>query len=65
MAVDQRRKNANWKIVDDTGEPFSRYEHKRLAVLMDLRDELQLLNRVLRTMNRKLRPRKPRRKAVG
>ena len=40
MAIDMRKKNANWRICDKGGTAFS-VEHAQLAALMDLRDELQ------------------------
>lgn len=39
---DMRRKNRNW-IVSDDGVTTRSVEHTQLAVLMDIRDELQTL----------------------
>lgn len=43
--VDQRRKNANWIVSGDDGRAKS-IEHVAVAVLMDIRDELQTLVRL-------------------
>lgn len=48
---DTRRKDANWTICSDTDGPQISFDGAQLAVLMDLRDELKLLNRLLRCEN--------------
>jgi hypothetical protein len=40
MAINTRKKNANWVVCDERGQTLS-VEHAQLAALMDLRDELQ------------------------
>lgn len=40
--VDRRRKNQNWIVTDETGRAQS-IEHVIVAVLMDIRDELQTI----------------------
>lgn len=42
MAVDRRMKDQNW-IVSDDGKSGISVEHVHLAVLMDIRDELQAI----------------------
>lgn len=49
--VDNRSKNAMWRVFDDDGGMFDKYEHAQLAVLMDIRDELQELNYTLGCQN--------------
>jgi hypothetical protein len=44
--VDRRRANAAWTVADEKGD-VPTWERVQLAVLMDLRDELQALNRKL------------------
>lgn len=45
---DKRRKNTNWCVGNDQGECFNEIrDGVFLAVLMDLRDELQAINRKL------------------
>jgi hypothetical protein len=43
--ADTRHKNANWRLPETVG-----WEHVSLAVLMDIRDELQEQNRHMRDM---------------
>jgi len=53
MAVDQRSKNWNWNTIDSQNyykDPIH-YSRASLAVLMDIRDELQKLNRVFECGN--------------
>lgn len=53
MGVDTRDKNANWKTRTENNQ-FYHEQHYRLAslaVLMDIRDELQTLNMVFRCHN--------------
>lgn len=46
--VDRRQKNADWRVYDAKGVTYmGSYEAPKLAVLMDIRDELQTLNRLL------------------
>lgn len=46
--VDRRSKNAQWHVVDAFGRAYSgSYNHAILAVLMDLRDELQAMRQRL------------------
>lgn len=53
--IDQRRANANWNIYGSKGyqEPWSAatYDSMHLAVLMDIRDQLQRLNATLNCPN--------------
>lgn len=52
MAVDRRQKNAEWRVLDEAGRVYSgRYDASMLAVLMDIRDELQAMNRILQCPN--------------
>lgn len=44
--INGRQKNWNW-IVSDDGKFARSVEHAQLAVLMDIRDELQAVNRLL------------------
>lgn len=46
MAADQRRKNVNWTVADEAGV-MPTWERVGIAVLMDIRDELQRLNGLL------------------
>jgi hypothetical protein len=46
----QRKANVIWYVADENGQTPS-VEHAQLAVLMDLRDELQKLNRLLHCQN--------------
>lgn len=46
MAVDRRKADVNWRVADEAGEILG-VHHANLAVLMDIRDELQKLNRLL------------------
>ena len=47
---DTRRKNTNWKIKVDPGG-VATFDQAKLAVLMDIRDELQALNRIMSCSN--------------
>lgn len=53
MAIDQRQKNGNWSTRTDQNyyETDQHYRRASLAVLMDIRDELQALNRLLGCSN--------------
>jgi hypothetical protein len=44
-----RHKNANWNCGEDGGTVSQ--DQARLAVLMDIRDELQALNRIMQCSN--------------
>jgi hypothetical protein len=46
MAISKRHKNANWTI-PSSANGTTPYEGAQLAVLMDIRDELQQINRSL------------------
>ena len=45
MAVDTRKKNVNWRLNVNADGTVPNYD-AHLAVLMDIRDELQALNRL-------------------
>lgn len=45
MKPDRRCKNTNWYVAGEDGRAYS-HDHIQLAVLMDIRDELQALNRL-------------------
>lgn len=47
---DTRRKNADWKLPMGGTDPFT-WDHAAIAVLMDIRDELQQANRYLSTLH--------------
>lgn len=55
MAVDRRKKNLNWSIANEQGNTYNSITQGRdgatVAVLMDIRDELQALNAVFRCSN--------------
>ncbi len=52
MAVDRRRKDRNWVVTDEQGNTYSDIkEGVYLALLMDIRDELQKLNALLHCTN--------------
>lgn len=55
--ADRRRKNVNWTVADEQGG-VPTWERVTIAVLMDIRDELQLLNRLLHCRNFQNIPRK-------
>ncbi len=48
--ADQRKKNLNWSVADDTGSTNS-WAEVQVAVLMDIRDELQTLVRIFQCSN--------------
>lgn len=50
MAMDTRKKDHNWTVIDGTGSIVS-VHHANLAVLMDIRDQLKILNSVLHCQN--------------
>lgn len=54
---DTRYKNAQWKIPNDNSGDVT-WDGCKLAVLMDIRDELQRLNNLLRCTNFLAIPRK-------
>jgi hypothetical protein len=47
MAVDQRHKDKKWSLPTDSDGRIGSWDHVKIAVLMDIRDELQTLNRLL------------------
>jgi hypothetical protein len=50
MMADRRRKNMNWFVADDRGNTYQSttgLDGRSLAVLMDIRDELLRLNKLL------------------
>jgi hypothetical protein len=52
MAIDRRRKNVNWNVTDNAGIAWNSVrDGVLLAVLMDIRDELQRLNTLLHCPN--------------
>lgn len=52
MAVDRRRQNRNWYVTDEAGTLYSDLRDGcLLAVMMDIRDELQTLNALLHCQN--------------
>jgi hypothetical protein len=53
MALDRRRKNVDWQIVDERGESYQvgSYVMPQVAVLMDIRDGLRELTTLLRGAN--------------
>jgi hypothetical protein len=54
MAVDTRQKNVNWYVAAPQGDGSiypDVHDGVILAVLMDIRDELQTLNRLLHCSN--------------
>lgn len=55
--TDRRRKNANWQLHPNADGSMP-HEDAKLAVLMDIRDELQSLNRILQCPNFIAVPRK-------
>ncbi len=55
--TDQRRANADWQVADNDGS-VPTWERVGIAVLMDIRDELQKLNNLLRCPNFIAIPRK-------
>jgi hypothetical protein len=49
MSVDRRCRNWNWKVTDSND--LVTWDGARLAVLMDIRDELRKLNMLLNCRN--------------
>lgn len=49
MSLDRRQKNMSWAVRDDQGNYYA--NGAQLAVLMDIRDELQRLNTLLHCYN--------------
>lgn len=50
--IDRRKKDQNWEITDENGSLYSGIKDAvSVAVLMDIRDELQRLNRLLHCSN--------------
>lgn len=57
--TDTRRANTNWRITNDNVcWGAEQYDYMQLAVLMDIRTELQTLNRVFQCRNFLAIPRK-------
>lgn len=50
MNVDRRRKNVDWRVANIEGNTRS-WDEVQIAVAMDIRDELQRLNRLLHCPN--------------
>jgi hypothetical protein len=48
--IDRRKKNRNWNVAEADGS-VPTWDRIQLAVLMDIRDELQELNRLLGCRN--------------
>ena len=48
--ADRRKANQNWQVADKRGNVYS-WENASVAVLMDIRDELQRLNNLLNCYN--------------
>lgn len=48
--ADRRRRDVNWYVADEDGRAYS-VEHCQLAVLMDIREELQALVSILRCVD--------------
>lgn len=48
--ADTRRRNENWSVANTDGN-VPTWERVSIAVLMDIRDELQTLNRVFQCTN--------------
>ena len=55
ICADTRRKNVNWKLAAAPKEPG--WEGAQLAVLMDIRDELQRLNGLITNTKKRRRRR--------
>jgi len=52
VAADQRKANVQWRVTDEAGNPHNGIrDGVMLAVMMDLRDELQRLNCLLSCPN--------------
>jgi hypothetical protein len=56
MSVDQRRKNVSWPVAEADGQ-MPTWERAGIAVLMDIRDELQRLNAAIYCVNCQAIPR--------
>ena len=58
--ADQRRKNQAWNVCEPNGTPLDLYTYgaAQLAVLQDIRDELQKLNAILNRPDFQAVPRK-------
>jgi len=48
--ADRRKRNVNWWVAEEDGTVPS-WDRAAVAVLMDIRDELQILNRLLACPN--------------
>lgn len=49
--MDNRHKNKNWELPTDNNGRIQTWDYVKLAVLMDIRDELQKLNALLHCPN--------------
>lgn len=56
--TDTRHKNANWNLGQSNSNGRFTFDQIKVAVLMDIRDELQKLNRLLHCPNFVAIPRK-------
>lgn len=45
--MNKRHKNANWQLPTNDLGVIESWDHVKIAVLMDIRDELQTLNRLI------------------
>lgn len=55
---DKRHKNADWQLPTDDNGSIGTWQAVSIAVLMDIRDELQKLNALLHCQNMRNIPRK-------
>ncbi len=52
MAIDRRKKDLRWNVADGDGNTYNDIKDGvSVAVLMDIRDELQRLNQLLHCQN--------------
>ena len=49
--IDRRKKNMQWHVVDAAGSVYGNYDATICAILLDIRDELQTLNKVFQCRN--------------
>lgn len=49
--ADRRQRNAQWPVLNEDGRAYQNYDCAILAVLMDIREELQKLNGVFSCPN--------------
>jgi hypothetical protein len=58
MAIDKRHKNGRWDLpTNEANGAIESWDHVKIAVLMDIRDELQELNRTFNCPNFRMMPR--------